>query len=104
MINIIIKILKNSFIKKNFKNSLAIYAFLLGAFSGISYMDFNKKNWYSQDVDLQSVNVCFSPPSGCGDLIAREISTAKDEIYLQAYGLTSKKNYRPINPGAQKRC
>ena len=91
MINIIIKILKNSFIKKNFKNKAIVYAFLLGAFTGLSYMDFSKKSWYSQSSELSDINVCFTPPSGCGDLIAREISHAQREIYLQAYGLTSKK-------------
>jgi len=91
MINIIIKILKNSFIKKNFKNKAIVYAFLIGAFTGLSYMDFNKKSWYSQNTNLADINICFTPPSGCGDLIAREISQTKREIYLQAYGLTSKK-------------
>jgi phospholipase D len=87
----ILKILKNSFIKKNFKNKPLIYAFLFGVFSGISYIDFNKKNWYSQKIDLEEVSLCFTPPSGCAELIAKEISQAKQDIYIQAYSFTSKK-------------
>jgi len=33
--------------------------------------------------------VCFTPPSGCGSLIAIEISKAVESIYVQAYGFTS---------------
>lgn len=35
------------------------------------------------------IELCFTPPSGCGTLIAQEIARAKDSIYVQAYGLTS---------------
>jgi phospholipase D len=91
MFNIIHKLLKNSFIKKNFKNKPTLYAFLFGVFSGASYIEFNKRNWYSQESNLEEVNLCFTPPSGCADLIAREISHAKSEIYMQAYGFTSRK-------------
>ena len=35
------------------------------------------------------IELCFTPPSGCGTLIAQEITRAKDSIYVQAYGLTS---------------
>lgn len=33
--------------------------------------------------------VCFTPPSGCGTLIAHEISKAIESIHVQAYGFTS---------------
>ena len=35
------------------------------------------------------IELCFTPPSGCGTLIAQEIARAKESIYVQAYGLTS---------------
>jgi phospholipase D len=91
MANIILNILKNNFIRKKFKNKLLIYGFLIGAFTGASYMDFSKRSWYSQSSNLQNINLCFTPPSGCADLIAREISHTQKELYIQAYSFTSKK-------------
>ena len=35
------------------------------------------------------IELCFTPPSGCGTLVAQEIARAKESIYVQAYGLTS---------------
>ena len=35
------------------------------------------------------IELCFTPPSVCGTLIAQEIARAKESIYVQAYGLTS---------------
>jgi phospholipase D len=87
----ILKILRSNFIKRNFKNKPLIYAFLFGIFSGIGYIDFNKRNWYSQDTNLEDINLCFTPPSGCSELIAKEIFRAKRNIYIQAYSFTSKK-------------
>ena len=38
-----------------------------------------------------NVSVCFTPPSKCGDFIVGQIKQAKQSIYVQAYGFTSKK-------------
>ncbi|MCE2731516.1 MAG: phospholipase D family protein [Rickettsiaceae bacterium] len=35
------------------------------------------------------VATCFTPPSGCGAVIANQISKAQESIYVQAYGFTS---------------
>ena len=35
------------------------------------------------------VATCFTPPSGCGTVIANLISKAEESIYVQAYGFTS---------------
>ena len=35
------------------------------------------------------VSTCFTPPAGCGTVIATQISKAQDSIYVQAYGFTS---------------
>jgi phospholipase D len=87
----ILKILRSSFIKKNFRDKPLVYAFLLGAFSAVGYIDFNKRSWYSQKANLQDISLCFTPPNGCGELIAREIFQAKQSLYIQAYSFTSKK-------------
>jgi len=39
---------------------------------------------------VSAMEVCFTPPVGCAAVIAKEISKAKDSIYVQAYGLTSR--------------
>lgn len=38
-----------------------------------------------------NVLVCFTPPSKCGDFIVEQIKQAKQSIYIQAYGFTSRK-------------
>lgn len=38
-----------------------------------------------------NVLVCFTPPSKCGNFIIEQIKEAKQSIYIQAYGFTSKK-------------
>ncbi len=35
------------------------------------------------------IGTCFTPPSGCGAVIANQISKAQESIYVQAYGFTS---------------
>ncbi len=45
--------------------------------------------WHGYHPDTDNINICFTPPSGCGSLIAQEIVKAKKTIYVQAYGLTS---------------
>jgi phospholipase D len=35
------------------------------------------------------VSTCFTPPAGCGTVIASQISKAQDSIYVQAYGFSS---------------
>jgi|JI10StandDraft_1071094.scaffolds.fasta_scaffold497788_2 phospholipase D len=40
---------------------------------------------------LADISVCFTPPNKCGDFIVEKIKQAKQSIYIQAYGFTSKK-------------
>jgi phospholipase D len=40
-------------------------------------------------IGANEVNTCFTPPAGCGTIIAGLISKAQDSIYVQAYGFTS---------------
>lgn len=63
----------------------------LGFGLGIAYEEtVGIGTWHSYHPPTDVFNVCFTPPSGCGGLIAQEISKAKSSIYVQAYGLTSK--------------
>ena len=69
-----------------------IISFLLGIGSGIALykeIEQNNVNWHSFHTETDTLNVCFTPPSGCGSLIANEIARAKESIYIQAFGLTS---------------
>ena len=74
---------------KQLKASLLI-VFLFGIIVGLGYKEiFDVNVWRSFHTETGKVNVCFTPPSGCGSLIAKEISKAKESIYIQAFGLTS---------------
>jgi phospholipase D len=42
-----------------------------------------------QKTSASRIEVCFTPPSGCASVIVREISHAKESIYVQAYGMSS---------------
>lgn len=63
---------------------------ILGATLGIAYEEMvGIGTWHNFHPETDKLNVCFTPPSGCGDLVAQEIVKAKKTIYVQAYGLTS---------------
>jgi phospholipase D len=65
--------------------------FVLGVSLGIAYEEMvGVGTWHNFHADTDKINVCFTPPSGCGSLIAQEISKAKKTIFVQAYGFTSK--------------
>lgn len=71
-----------------------VISFLLGIGSGgFLYKEIEQNNvsWRSFHTEADTLNVCFTPPSGCGSLIASEIARAKDSVYVQAFGLTSKR-------------
>lgn len=40
-------------------------------------------------IDGDLISTCFTPPSGCGTVIASRISKAQESIHVQAYGFTS---------------
>ena len=71
-----------------FKTSL--FGMIFGISIGIGYEEFyGIGTWHSTDIETKSFNVCFTPPAGCGSLIAKEIQHAKKTIYMQAYSITS---------------
>jgi phospholipase D len=43
----------------------------------------------TSEVLPKNIELCFTPPSGCSEVIEREISKAISSIYVQAYGMTS---------------
>lgn len=47
--------------------------------------------FYLPPYSFANVLVCFTPPSKCGNFIVEQIKEAKQSIYIQAYGFTSKK-------------
>lgn len=64
--------------------------FMLGISIGVGYEELvGIGTWHSIRQSTDKVNVCFTPPSGCGSLIAQQIVAAKDSIHMQAYSLTS---------------
>ena len=76
------------FSKKPVRSIIA--TLFLGVSLGVAYEEmFGIGTWHSFHPETDKFNVCFTPPSGCGSLIAQEIAQAKSSIYVQAYGLTS---------------
>ncbi len=62
----------------------------LGIGIGIAYEEMvGVGTWHSFDQDTKKINLCFTPPSGCGGLIASQIAKTRSSIHMQAYGLTS---------------
>ena len=76
-----------------------IIAVIIGFVSGISiqnpqileFIENNQKTKQESVISIKSneVSLCFTPPLGCGEQIARLISQAESSIYVQAYGITS---------------
>jgi phospholipase D len=78
-------------------NSSVIGILILGFTFGVMFEEINGiGTWHSYHPATDKINICFTPPSGCGDLIALEIAKAKQTIYVQAYGFTSKPIIREL--------
>lgn len=77
-----------NFSKSPIRSIIAL--FMLGVSAGVAYEEmYGIGTWHSYNPETEIFNVCFTPPSGCGSLIAQEITKAKFSVYVQAYGLTS---------------
>ncbi|MBF8246924.1 MAG: hypothetical protein ISN64_02955 [Rickettsia sp.] len=71
------------------KWSILILIFILGFIIGSlmkSDVFFIKKHLLSSNTD--NIKLCFTPPSGCGDLVIEEIKNARHDLFMQAYVLT----------------
>jgi phospholipase D len=79
----------SSFLKNNSLAS-ALAVFLLGVSAGVAYEEtIGIGTWHSFHPTTDIFNVCFTPPSGCGALIAQQVAEAEESIYVQAFDFTS---------------
>ena len=46
------------------------------------------KHYGISQLSRSKVSTCFTPPSGCTKFIANQINTARESIYMQAYGMS----------------
>lgn len=84
-------------------NPAVIGILLLGFSLGVAFEEMNGiGTWHSYHPETKQVNICFTPPAGCGNLIAVEISKAEQSIYVQAYGMTSKPIVRELIRAGQR--
>ncbi|RYE06096.1 MAG: DUF1669 domain-containing protein [Rickettsiaceae bacterium] len=71
-------------------NLTTIGMIIFGFSLGVGFEEINGiGTWHSYHAATDKINVCFTPPAGCGNLIAIEIAKATKSIYMQAYGMTS---------------
>lgn len=78
----------NHFTSKPVKAIIALL--ILGFLAGVAYEEFiGIGTWHSFAPTTSKINVCFTPPVGCGALIIQQISKAKDAIYVQAFNFYS---------------
>jgi phospholipase D len=76
-----------SFSKAPIRSIVAVL--FLGISLGVAYEEMlGIGTWHSFYPKTERLNVCFTPPPGCGSLIAQEISKSNESIFVQAYGLT----------------
>jgi phospholipase D len=84
-------------------NSSVIATLIFGFILGVGFEEINGiGTWHSYNDSTGKINVCFTPPAGCGNLIAREISKAQSSIYVQAYSFTSKSIIRELIRAKQR--
>jgi len=80
--------------------NVIITSLIIGFVSGLAVNDNNIQDFFrkketatsSSDpvlIGTSEIDLCFTPPSGCGKVIADLISKANESIYVQAYGITS---------------
>ncbi len=69
----------------------ALITLLISGFlAGVAFEEFiGIGTWHSYSPPTEKVNICFTPPSGCGALIIQQISRAKKTIYVQAFNFYS---------------
>ena len=93
---------QNNIIKRKSQNLLnaIVVALIIGFTFGLAVGNKDVQNFFEGDkvpisttdpilIGSSQINLCFTPPSGCGKVIADLISRAAKSIYMQAYGITS---------------
>jgi phospholipase D len=96
---------KKNTIEKKYQNLFNVIAIslIIGFVAGLLAKDDNIQSFFSRNnavtttsevekpilTEAGKIELCFTPPSGCGKVIANLISKANESIYVQAYGITS---------------
>ncbi|KAF8818943.1 phospholipase D-like domain-containing protein [Rickettsia endosymbiont of Cardiosporidium cionae] len=75
---------------KNDTITRSILFIIIGILLGVAYKEIKYKyNWIEiENTATDNIKLCFTPPSGCSNLIVQELAKAKKTIYMQAYVLT----------------
>ena len=87
---------------KHYKNlfNVIVTALIIGFATSLAVSNNNIQNFFSGNevttvasdpvlIGSSEIDLCFTPPSGCGKVIADLIAKASESIYVQAYGITS---------------
>lgn len=80
--------------------NVIIASLIIGFVGGLAVHDHNIQDLFGKKettisssdpvlIGTSEIDLCFTPPSGCGKVIADLISKANESIYVQAYGITS---------------
>jgi phospholipase D len=80
--------------------NVIITSLIIGFVSGLAVSENNIQDLFGKKepatsssdpvlIGTSEIELCFTPPSGCGKVIADLISKANESIYVQAYGITS---------------
>ena len=80
--------------------NVIITSLIIGFISGLAVSENNIQDLFGKKepatsssdpvlIGTSEIDLCFTPPSGCGKIIADLISKANESIYVQAYGITS---------------
>lgn len=94
---------QNNIVKRRSQNLLnvIVVALIVGFTFGLAVGNKDVQNFFEDNkapistssdsilLGSSQINLCFTPPSGCGKVIADLISRAAKSIYMQAYGITS---------------
>ena len=80
--------------------NVIVTSLIIGFVGGLAVSNNNIQNFFSGNqvttsesdpvlIGSSEIDLCFTPPLGCGKVIADLISKASESIYVQAYGITS---------------
>lgn len=88
--------------KQKYIKIFLILMLIIGLFIGKTYNSFIEKEWFAVPENLENINIFFSKPEECKEIIAREIFRAEKSIYIQSKIIESTRIIEEIRR-AQKR-
>ena len=96
---------KQNNIERKYQNlfNIIFISLIIGFVTGLAANNTNIQSFFSRDKTITTeseaeapilteagkIELCFTPPSGCGKVIADLIAKANESVYVQAYGITS---------------